>query len=251
MNVIGYEELSMNAWPALRTHLYDGWVLRFADGYTKRANSVHPIYSSTLSLEEKIAFCEGQYARVGLPSIFKLTRASIPESLDPQLDRLGYTRKDETSVQTLDLTDVEPLTAEGVAFTHTSLEAWLPVFSVFNQLTDEARHTLAKMLQNRTSETCFGLLMEDKRPVACGLGVLSRGYLGLFDILVSSRHRGKGLGERLIHAIFGWAKGQGAHTAYLQVVMGNRAAETLYRRLGFKELYRYWYRIKEVAPLVL
>jgi|LGOV01.1.fsa_nt_gb hypothetical protein len=28
------EELSMSAWPALQTHLYDGWVLRISKGYT-------------------------------------------------------------------------------------------------------------------------------------------------------------------------------------------------------------------------
>ena len=37
------EELSMNALPALQTMLYGGWVLRFANGYTRRANSINPI----------------------------------------------------------------------------------------------------------------------------------------------------------------------------------------------------------------
>lgn len=42
------EELSLSHWQPLSTLLYDGWVLRFAKGYTKRANSVQPIYDSTL-----------------------------------------------------------------------------------------------------------------------------------------------------------------------------------------------------------
>lgn len=50
------EELSMNAWSALQTKLYDGWILRFADGYSKRANSINPIYDSRISLEHKNMF---------------------------------------------------------------------------------------------------------------------------------------------------------------------------------------------------
>ncbi len=56
------EELTLNAWPALQTVLYDGWLLRFADGYTRRANSVNPIYPSAVPLADKIAACERAYA---------------------------------------------------------------------------------------------------------------------------------------------------------------------------------------------
>jgi len=50
-----YEELSLNAHPSLQTQVYDGWILRYANGYTSRANSINPLYQSTLDLQEKIA----------------------------------------------------------------------------------------------------------------------------------------------------------------------------------------------------
>lgn len=51
------EELSLNAWPSLQTIVYDGWILRFAEGYTRRSNSINPIYLSTISIEDKIHKC--------------------------------------------------------------------------------------------------------------------------------------------------------------------------------------------------
>lgn len=56
------EELSLNNWQPLSTLLYDGWVLRFANGYTKRANSIQPIFYSTYELEQKIDACEKIYS---------------------------------------------------------------------------------------------------------------------------------------------------------------------------------------------
>ena len=48
------EELSLNAHPGIKTELYDGWILRFANGYTNRANSVNMLYGGSINLEEKI-----------------------------------------------------------------------------------------------------------------------------------------------------------------------------------------------------
>src|SRR5690606_16536893 len=62
------EELSLNHWPALVTMARGGWLLRFADGYTKRANSVSAIYGEEggeEELEERIAWCERRFAELG------------------------------------------------------------------------------------------------------------------------------------------------------------------------------------------
>jgi len=48
------EEIQMNALPSLQIILYDGWVIRFADGFTGRANSVNPVYYSSVDIAEKI-----------------------------------------------------------------------------------------------------------------------------------------------------------------------------------------------------
>ena len=95
------EELSMNAWPSLQTKLYDGWVLRFANGYTKRANSVNPICNSSLSLQIKMEHCEIEYSNANLPVVYKLTSESRPKFLDEELDKRGYIQIDETSVRLL------------------------------------------------------------------------------------------------------------------------------------------------------
>ena len=101
MLVRGIEELTLNAWPALNNLLYDGWVLSFSDGYTRRANSIHPLYPSTLPLADKIAVCEATYAARGQETVFKLT--SPDHELDATLERLGYASAATTSVQIADL----------------------------------------------------------------------------------------------------------------------------------------------------
>ena len=99
------EELQLNALPCLQQILYDGWILRFAEGYTKRANSVTPLYSGSQDLQTKIQRCEFLYNNFQLQSIFRL--ANIPSllKLDRALDSMGYRQQDRVSVQLKTLSD--------------------------------------------------------------------------------------------------------------------------------------------------
>src|SRR5262245_52204411 len=107
-NIRHLEEISLNAWPALQTIVYDGWLLRFAGGYTRRANSVNPLYPGALDPAEKIGRCEAVYAAQGQDTVFKLTDAAEPADLDTLLARRGYRREAPTSVQTVDLGALAP-----------------------------------------------------------------------------------------------------------------------------------------------
>jgi ribosomal protein S18 acetylase RimI-like enzyme len=237
------EELSMNAWPAMQNLHYDGWVLRCADGYTKRANSVYPLYPSKIDVDEKITFCETFYRDQGLPTVFKLTAASTPSDLDIRLETLGYRVDSPTSVQTLDLKQMNSEVPTDFDLTSDDTEAWHEAFARINNVDPKRRATHESILRAIQPDKCFASLSMDGRFIGCGLGVLQAGYLGIFDIVIDPAHRGQGYGTHLMIALLAWGQQRGANVAYLQVMLNNEPALGLYEKLGFREKYQYWYRI--------
>jgi GNAT superfamily N-acetyltransferase len=235
----------MNAWPALRTFLYDGWVVRFGGGYTRRANSVNPIYPSTIDTNKKITFCHELYAGQGLKTIFKLTREIYPLDLDSVLKRNGYIAEAETSVQTMPLHMLEAKEYGPVRIVTYIDNGWIDAFFRMTDSPVEHKTTLKAILKRIATPKCLAYIKVDNKIVACGLGVFEQEMIGLFDIIVASGFRGKGYAKRIVNGILLWAKKEGAKTAYLQVMVENKTALGLYNKLGFAEQYRYWYRVKE------
>lgn len=240
------EELSMNAWPALQTKLFDGWVLRFADGYTKRSNSINPIYSSTISLHKKLNFCEKEYEHINLPIVYKLTSDSQLKEIDEELDKRGYIRIDETSVRILKMNNYYQEEAGDIDIATEFSNTWINGFYKCSSITNEKdQMTANKILKNIMGEVVCVSKLVDKKVIGCGFGVIERDYIGIFDIVVDKSYRGNGYGKNIMHSILKTAAVKGVKTAYLQVVVGNIPAENLYENLGFKEEYKYWYRVKK------
>lgn len=237
------EELSMNAWPSLQTCLYDGWVLRVSSGYTKRANSINPLYSSSIDLNKKIEYCEGFYRKLGMPTIYKITSDSKLVLLDNILKNLGYCKIDETSVRIIDLnvhnSTKNPTTEVLYELTQEWVDGYIMTTKIVNENT---KLVLKSMLSNIIGKTVWVTHRVEGKAVGFGYGVIDKGYVGIFDIYVDESFRGKGYGKAVMNKILSEAKELGANRAYLQVVVGNTVAENLYYKLGFEELYRYWYR---------
>lgn len=241
------EELSLNAWPALQTVCYDGWLLRFANGYTSRANSINPLYASTLPLLEKIRFCQEIYAAKNLDVIFKLTAANF--ELDKLLEEQGYAQRNPTLVQTLDLNANKSFSkslasSDELSLTAKPTEKWLNAVEAINNIKPENSQTLRQMLPLMVPSACFAAITREDRIVATGMAVLERGYVGLFDIATASEHRQQGLAYNVVNNLLEWGRQHGATKAYLQVVEENTAARNLYRKIGFSDSYQYWYRVK-------
>jgi ribosomal protein S18 acetylase RimI-like enzyme len=238
------EELSMSAWPSLQTMLYDGWVLRFADGYTKRANSINPLYPFGKDVHEKVQTCERIYQDKGLDVVFKMTSAVYPENLDEVLAAKGYTADSRTSVQVLDLGSRDKLPTQDAHLAGSLSGEWLSAFCEMSGIDRQREPTLRRMLNNIVPAKCFASIRYDDKVIACSLGVLQGEFIGLFDIVTGSDFRGRGYGTQLVLGILAWGKEHGAQTAYLQVMLNNAPALRLYSKLGFDEIYQYWYRIK-------
>ena len=97
------EERALNASGAIHSLLYDGWLLGFRTGPTKRLRCVNPFYASTLPLAHKVEHCMNFYREVSLPAIFRMLPFSQPPDLDAWLDHAGWPRFDCTKVLHVDL----------------------------------------------------------------------------------------------------------------------------------------------------
>ena len=238
-----YEELALNAHPALQTQFYDGWILRYANGYTKRANSVNPLYPSALELQAKIAECEKRYFAQGLLSIFKLTDGTDP-NIDKALDERGYELIEPTYVMEMDLQDRTFPPGDGV-ITSCADDEWLESYFKFSRYTDNVKITTAKqILENVKNTTICGRIVKNNVPIACGSAILERGHMALLNVVVDESQRGKGHGMEICESLLSAAQHHGAHTAYLQVLQDNRKAVNLYKKLEYTAVYSYWYRVK-------
>ena len=239
------EEASMNAWPAMQQILFDGWVLRFSKGFTKRSNSIVPVYPAYRTetdelLLEKIRYCENLYAREQLQTVFRMTSIAHKQSdrLDALLAARGYTERERCNVLTCEL---KPYPVADV--TLVTLEQWLTVYCHLTGIGEPASSLHQLILSAIAGDCAFVVIRDEDEPVACGLGVLEHDLLGLFDIYTHPEKRRAGLGRQIVTGLLGWGQQRGASQAYLQVVTENTAAHRLYAKLGFVQSHDYWYRV--------
>ena len=253
------EEAALRAWPAHADTDFDGWRLRFSDGYTRRANSVTPLGTSYLAIEDKIATCERLYAERGLPAIFRLTPFAPPE-LDERLATRGYRLGDRVEVRARSLLDVvptRPRRARGALRTdaparlgpHTrprarahTIESWLDIFGRLSGAPVANRPAHRAVLNAVPGVRRLLALWVNGDPVACGMCVFNEGMLGLFDLVTAVEQRRLGYGSKILRQALRWGASAGATEAYLQVLVGNTPAQRIYDREAFEVVYHYHYR---------
>ncbi|MBA4496392.1 GNAT family N-acetyltransferase [Paenactinomyces guangxiensis] len=240
-----YQELALNSWPSLQTLVRDGWLLRFADGYTKRANSIQPFFRPQSDFCSNIEVCESFYYKKGLDVVFKMSEEAQPSVLDGELEKRGYEIVDPTSVYCLSLKSLPVPKYKHIQLSEKITNQWLDHFCTIQPEEIKNREIMKKMFQNIMPEHRFATIKSDDGGIAaCGFAVLQDGKVGLFNIVTSQEYRRRGFAQSLIFHLLNWAKDNGASSAYLQVVCENIAAQKLYKKLGFEELYREWYRVK-------
>src|SRR6185437_16687617 len=82
------EETCLNAWPALREIVLDGWLVRFAEGVSRRANSANPLSGQAAISDAVIAETAAFYRRHRQPAIFRMLTIDSAAA-EAELDKRG------------------------------------------------------------------------------------------------------------------------------------------------------------------
>ncbi|NLD37232.1 MAG: GNAT family N-acetyltransferase [Desulfatiglans sp.] len=249
MNIIRIEKAGLKAWPAFEEFDDNGWISRFADGYTKRANSITVLTPGTDSLKSLIQQYEHLYNSKKQPCIFRLLSFNDNTEIERILDARGYTKDDHSLVLSLELKNRE---FQSLEFDPVTVPEWMKYFCELSGKEIKSHSTHIKIINNIKARHILASLSVENAIISCGLGVLSDGLFGLFDIVTHPQHRNKGYGYKLISGMLQWAFENGASSSYIQVIAENKSAIGLYKRLGYETAYEYHYRIQNYqVPLVI
>lgn len=241
------EELAFNAWPAEQFLSLGGWSVRYTHGYSRRANSVWPnAWWGEIGLEERLSLVEAFYRSRQLPPLYQICEAQQPGDLDRLLAERGFTSEGRTCVQVVELARALSEAGDpqhpGLELRGESTPEWLSVYAPRFPEPDPMVQASVRIFSRITPTVTYATLRLDDEPAAVGMGVLERGWLGIYCMATRPEFRRRGGAQAVLSALLHWGNRQGAEHAYLQVLEENGSARTLYERLGFATLYHYHYR---------
>ncbi len=242
-NVRRLEAVGFRAWPAASVQ-YDGsWLIRLTAGHdSKRLNSVNPLDpSDSRDIEIRLAKAAKRFADYGRPLTVRQTPLT-PPPLIAHMDANGWPVFSETIVMMADIPPND--TTESIE--HLPLRDVGRFVDARLQICGESSQDKAGLSEviNAIKPECGLFLFEspDQGPIAVSLAVHDNDLAGILQVAVSESVRRQGVGSAIVNASLRWARLRGARTAWLSVECDNEAAIHLYRKFGFRDVYRYSYR---------
>jgi ribosomal protein S18 acetylase RimI-like enzyme len=237
-----FEAAGFRAWPAASV-TYDGtWVVRLTPSYpAKRLNSVTPLDPGDVTrFAERIELARLRFDVCRQPLTFRLSPLA-GAAISRHLDGEGWSRFDESLVMRLELKDADlsgvvdqiPLKDTG---------RFVGAVAKVKRLDPDLKNGLAGIVRAIRPPVGLFVIGERNAPVATAICVHDGDLAGLFEVATDEAQRGRGHGWRTVLSALKWARLRGAREAWLQVEASNVPAISLYRSIGFREIYRYHYR---------
>lgn len=186
------EETCLNAFPSLKQVLLGDWLLRFAEGLSRRANSVNPPRAECRDVAAAIAAAEPLYRAQGLPTIFR-----IPSIVDAALDRglaaRGYTSEGESCVLYGAIDRLAAAADPAVRLLSLPEPRWLKAMAGLLGHAPAQSAIYRRIVGAIAIPARFALLAVDGMPAALAYGAVHDGLLCCESVIADPRHRRQGL----------------------------------------------------------
>jgi len=236
VSVVDAERRAVDVWPPIVTERMGDWVLRAADGFSRRANSALVVGSADQPWDEAVTQVEQFYRDRGQQPLVQTLADSEPAEA---LTAAGWEPA----------SDLVHFLLAGVAVArracHELLHGGVEV-DVRSELTESwladddralAHLDAATAVLCGPEKVAFASVGDKSGAVvAKGRAALSERtdvWAGVTDLWVDAQHRRQGLGSAVLDSLLGWAAEHGAGTAFLHVTDRNHEGAGLYERLGF------------------
>lgn len=252
------ELASADGWPGIEQAWIDGWLVRYGNGFTGRANSATPLGDpGTIGdLEDRspngtLSRLRSWYAERGRPLLVLVPDrlGSVPRGWELGEEVLVLAAE----IDRIDRIDswVRPPGPYTTTIGDHPDSDWLALYRYRGSSLPEAAPGVLTSIRGGTLG--FGSLRDEgsallavaRATVTTAPG--GRRWVGLTAVEVAQTHRRRGIGSLVCTDMLEWGRTHGATHAFLQVSVDNIGAQEMYRRIGFAPHHRYRYASEPVG----
>jgi ribosomal protein S18 acetylase RimI-like enzyme len=247
-----FQEYLINSWPAKHYYFINGWILRFTEGVTSRANSVFPIYytGTQESLDYDIKLVEKAYNAHNLIPIYTIPEYHEPYNLEEELLKRGYSSFDHTSALGIRIEEIQRMNINeefDYNFTNSRTEEFSKFLAKFSKRNENEQKVIQELNQRIIiPRKCYMITKNKGEIVGTLFAVLiPQGYMYVGDVFIHPDYRRRKIAtSMLLKLVDEWALKNGVNAIWLQVEKNNLKALNLYHKFGMKKLYYYFYMKK-------
>lgn len=249
LSVDDLQRVMVGAWPPLETEPLGDWLLRAADGFTGRANSVLTAGDPGLPLDAALDRVQAWYAARGLPSAVTVAG---PVGLDVTQDPLGalllgrgHLPRVPTRTLTAAVATVVASTAAAVAAASASSpvecsatldDDWFAAFSAYREA---PRRAAERVLTGSPDQVLACVRDTSGAVVAIGRLGVATAWGGIGAMWVAPTARRRGLASAVLGTLAHEAAQRGVRSLHLQTDTDNAPALAVYRAHGFAPHHDY------------
>ncbi len=245
-DIAALDQVAARTWRGTEEEPLGGWLLRAAEGFTGRANSVLTAGDPGLPLPEATDRVRRWYTDRGLTPMASVSYPAGRPDRNP-VDRFlagqGWRLRDEAEVIVMTRGIAAPAATPAalpVGFDDQPSDDWLALYHFRGQ---PGLPPVARTIMTSAPWQAFASARDGDRTVAIGRVAGAGEWAGLTAIEVDPDYRRRGLAVAVTTGLMAHAARHGADRVYLQVEDGNEPALALYRRLGFTVHHGYHYRV--------
>lgn len=245
-----YEELLWSSRKAPFQAVQKGFFINYggADYYT---SSIHPLYDRNMDLVSKIDDCEQLLIEWDIDPCFRIVLSKDYQALDDELFRRGYERMEQGIVKRMDIKKIQDelftfasFIQNGVFVEDELKDFWVTEHSNFQGFDKEQERSFVESMRKILYSTAYFMLVDQNTFLGQGVAVFQREKMFVHTLVINPKYRNLSYGRRLLMSMLSFGLKNGASEAIIDVDSRNIPAIKLLSKVGFEDLYPYYYRQK-------
>lgn len=247
---IKYEEMLLNIRPAPYQLLNQGFLINFA-GRDLFTSSVHPLYERNVDRERKIDSCERFFKAQDMAPSFRIVFQKDYQFFDEELFRRGYEKTGQGLVKQIEIKKIQDELFTFASFIENGIfvdeilkEFWLSEHYYLMNFDEEQELIFEDAINRVPLKAVYFTFVEQNTLLGQGLAMFEGNTMIIHTLVINEKFRNLSYGRRLLMSMLSYGLRSGAKKAITDIELNHSVAMKLFDKVGFEDLYAYWYRKK-------